>query len=242
MEDNHNNNSEKIQKIIANAGLCSRRKAEEMISAGLVTINGTQAMLGDRADAETDEICVEGKPIQKAETLYYIMLNKPKGYVCTASDEQGRKNVTELTAEIPTRLYPVGRLDMYSEGLLLMTNDGGFAYRLTHPKHNIYKEYIVKVAGLEKDPISSLSKPMEIDGYAIAPPIVRLLQSGNGEYLVSIQIREGRNRQVRKMCEHCGYKVKSLKRVAIGLVELGHLPSGKWRELTKEELKILWTL
>lgn len=241
MENNNRENTEKLQKIIANAGVCSRRKAEELLAAGLVTVNGVCAALGDRADGDTDEIRVEGKPLHKAEALYYIMLNKPRGYVCTASDEQGRKTVTELTADVGVRLYPVGRLDLYSEGLLLLTNDGDFAYKLTHPKHNIYKEYRVSVAGdTDSNPVECLSKPLDIDGHTIAPAIVKLLRNEEGGFLLSIQIREGRNRQIRKMCEACGYRVKNLKRIAVGPVTLGYLPTGQWRNLTEEEREALW--
>lgn len=232
-------NLEKLQKIIANAGICSRRKAEELIAQGKVTVNGNTAQIGDKADIDIDEVIADGKRLEKNKELVYIMLNKPKGYVATAKDEQGRKNVTELICEIDKRLYPVGRLDMYSEGLLLMTNDGDFTYRMTHPSHELFKEYVVRIECQSgENPEKRLAEPMEIDGYKIAPPIVRNISQTSDGFIVSVKIREGRNRQIRKMCEECGYRVINLRRVAIGDLRL-NVEQGKWRHLTQDELNCL---
>ena len=186
-------NVEKLQKIIGASGVCSRRKAEELIEKGLVTVNGQTAKIGDRADIDIDEIVVDGKKLEKQKAFIYVMLNKPRGYVTTAKDENGRKCVTELVEDIGERVYPVGRLDMYSEGLLLMTNDGDFAYKMTHPRHEMLKEYIVRIKGEGKEPEKVLSLPMDIDGYKINPAIVRLISSSEDVYCVSIKISEGRN-------------------------------------------------
>ena len=167
------------------------------------------------------------------------MLNKPKGYVTTAADEKGRKNVTELINE-PERVYPVGRLDMYSEGLLIMTNDGELTYKLTHPRHELYKEYLVGMMGdKSKDAVRLMENVREIDGYKIAKPIVRKISETDYGFVLSVKIREGRNRQIRKMCESCGYKVIFLKRVAVGSLKLGELKAGQYRALTQAEVDML---
>lgn len=231
---------ERLQKIISASGLMSRRAAEELIAAGKVSVNGVTAALGDKAEAGTDRILVDGKVLPSAGGKLYIMLNKPRGYVTTLSDEKGRKNVSELVKELGTRLYPVGRLDMYSEGLLLMTNDGDFANRLMHPSHQVDKCYHTWVKGEDMGwAVELLRCPMEIDGYVTSPAQVDILELKGEEALLGITIHEGRNRQVRKMCEAAGLKVTRLMRVSEGGVELGTLKSGKWRRLTEEELNML---
>ncbi len=231
-------NTEKLQKIIAAAGICSRRKAEELISEGRVAVNGIVAAIGDKA-SDLDEITIDGKPLPKKSENVYFMLNKPKGYVTTAADEKGRKNVTELINE-PERVYPVGRLDMYSEGLLIMTNDGDLTYKLTHPRHEMYKEYLVGMMGdKNKDAAGLMENVREIDGYKIAKPIVRKISDTDYGVVLSVKIREGRNRQIRKMCESCGYKVIFLKRVAVGSLKLGDLKAGQYRALTQAEVDAL---
>ena len=231
---------ERLQKIISASGLMSRRAAEELIAAGKVSVNGVTAALGDKAEAGIDRILVDGKALPSAGEKLYIMLNKPRGYVTTLSDEKGRKNVSELVKELGTRLYPVGRLDMYSEGLLIMTKDGDFANRLMHPSHQVDKCYHTWVKGEDMGwAVELLRCPMEIDGYVTSPAQVDILELKGEEALLGITIHEGRNRQVRKMCEAAGLKVTRLMRVSEGGVELGTLKSGRWRRLTEEELNML---
>ena len=231
---------ERLQKIISASGLMSRRAAEELIAAGKVSVNGVTASLGDKAEAETDKILVDGKGLPSAGEKIYIMLNKPRGYVTTLSDEKGRRDVSQLVKELGTRLYPVGRLDMYSEGLLIMTNDGDFANRLMHPSHQVDKCYHTWVKGEDMGwAVELLRCPMEIDGYVTSPAQVDILELKGEEALLGITIHEGRNRQVRKMCEAAGLKVTRLMRVSEGGVELGTLKSGRWRRLTEEELNML---
>ena len=231
---------ERVQKIIAASGLMSRRAAEECIAQGRVTVNGTSAELGDRADPERDEIRVDGKPLPEPGARRYVMLHKPRGYVTTLSDERGRRCVTELLRDIPERIYPVGRLDMDSEGLLLLTNDGDFANRLMHPSHEVEKCYRTWVRGEDAILRADLLRgPMEIDGYQIAPAKVELHEPIPGGAVLDITIHEGRNRQVRKMCEQAGLKVTRLVRIREGTLTLGDLPRGKWRDLTEEEVQSL---
>ena len=227
---------DRIQKLISAAGLMSRRAAEQALADGRVTVNGSVASLGDKADIDIDEIRVDGKVLPSTETKVYIMLNKPKGYVCTLSDEKGRKNVTELVKNLGIRIYPVGRLDMYSEGLLLMTNDGDFANRVMHPSHEVSKTYLTWVTGEDIGlAMEYLRCPMEIDGYVISPADVELFELYSGGAVLAITIHEGRNRQVRKMCEMVGLKVNRLLRISEGGLQLGELKSGSWRHLTEEE-------
>ena len=231
--------TEKLQKIIAARGLASRRRAEEMIAAGRVTVNGKPASLGDRADPETDMILVEGNPLPPLREYVYIMLNKPRGYVTTLSDEKGRPNAAQLVADCGCRVYPVGRLDMDSEGLLLFTNDGDFANRAMHPSHEIEKTYEVKVTGFSESGFERLALPMELDGYRIRPPKLKLQSVSGTTGRFRSTIHEGRNRQIRRMCDAAGMKVLRLKRIQEGALELGTLPSGKWRYLTPEEQKCI---
>lgn len=228
---------DRLQKIISASGLMSRRAAEECISAGRVSVNGQTAALGDKADIETDIILLDGRTLPSGSNKIYIMLNKPKGYVTTMKDEKGRKNVTDLVKDLGSRVYPVGRLDMYSEGLLIMTNDGDFANRLMHPKHNVDKTYMTWVTGEDIGfCVELLRQPMEIDGYVVSPAEAYISELKPGGAVLMITIHEGRNRQVRKMCELAGMKVTRLKRVSEGQLELGDLKSGKWRHLTQEEI------
>ena len=231
---------ERLQKIISASGLMSRRAAEEILAHGRVTVNGATAFLGDRADAEHDEICVDGKPLPGRGARRYVMLHKPRGYVTTLSDEQGRRSVTEFLRGIPERVYPVGRLDMDSEGLLLLTNDGEFANRLMHPSHEVEKCYRTWVRGVGVEcGAELLRQPMQIDGYTIAPAAVSIRESFPGGAVLDITIHEGRNRQVRKMCEQAGFCVIRLVRIREGSLLLGDLPRGKWRDLTEDEIKSL---
>lgn len=230
---------ERLQKIIASRGVCSRRKAEELIAAGKVTVNGVTASLGDSADGEQDDIRVEGKPLPGGAKKVYLMLNKPRGYVTTLSDERGRKNVSELVANCGVRVYPVGRLDMDSEGLLLLTNDGDFANLLMHPRHEVDKIYRVWVTGYSPENLERLGEPIELDGYRIRPPQVRAVHVTGERAVIEVTIHEGRNRQVRRMCQAAGMSVARLKRIAEGKLRLGELKSGCWRHLTPGEIEKL---
>ena len=230
---------ERLQKILSARGVASRRKAEEMIQNGLVTVNGLTAVIGDTADPETDEILVGGKPLPKQERYIYILLNKPRGYVTTLSDEKGRKNAAQLVADCGVRVYPVGRLDMDSEGLLLFTNDGAFANALMHPKQEVQKTYEVWVTGYHPGAEKQLSRPITLDGYTIRPPKVKLLRADGATAKFLVTIHEGRNRQVRRMCEAAGMHCTRLRRVREGGLSLGDLPLGKWRYLTEAEIKEL---
>lgn len=231
--------TERLQKILSARGVCSRRKAEEWITEGKVMVNGNIAHLGDSADADVDEIRVDGKLLPSAAGYVYIMLNKPRGYVTTLSDEKGRPNAAQLI-DCGTRVYPVGRLDMDSEGLLLFTNDGEFANRLMHPKHEVNKTYRVLVQGYSEENFERLQQPIELDGYRIRKPAVKLLRlRDKGQAQLLVTIHEGRNRQVRRMCDAAGMQVLRLQRISEGDVKLGQLEIGKWRHLTPEELENL---
>ena len=228
--------TERLQKIISAAGLMSRRAAEECISAGRVSVNGMTAALGDKADPERDSILVDGAPLPSGGEKVYIMLNKPKGYVTTMKDEKGRKNVSELVKGCGARVYPVGRLDMDSEGLLLFTNDGAFTNALTHPKQEVEKVYEVWVSGYYPGGEEKMSRPIVLDGYRIRPPKVTLLSVREAKAKLRVTIHEGRNRQIRRMCEAAGMRCTRLKRIQEGNLLLGDLPSGHWRYLTPEEI------
>lgn len=227
---------ERIQKILSQRGIASRRQAEQMILDGRVLCNGKPCSLGESADPDTDEILVDGKKLPSAAKSIYIMLHKPKGYVTTLSDEKGRKNAAMLVADCGCRVYPVGRLDMDSEGLLLFTNDGEFANRLMHPKHQVNKIYRVEVTGFDAVGLEKLKHPIILDGYKIAPPDVLLLSEAGDRASLQITIHEGRNRQVRRMCARAGMQVKRLIRIGEGKLFLGELPVGKWRYLTEKEI------
>ena len=227
---------ERLQKIIASRGLCSRRQAEEMINAGKVTVNGCPARLGQSADCEKDEIVVDGVPLPPMGKRVYLMLHKPRGYVTTLSDEKGRKNAAQLVADCGERVYPVGRLDMDSEGLLLFTNDGEFANCLMHPSHEMNKRYQVWVTGYTDEGFELLKRPIELDGYRIRPPKLKLLEQDQERAIIEVTIHEGRNRQIRRMCQAAGMVVTRLKRVQEGSLKLGGLKLGAWRHLTAEEV------
>jgi len=230
---------ERVQKILSSYGVASRRHAEEMIVAGRVTCNGSLCRLGDSADPEIDEILLDGKPLPAKADYVYIMLHKPKGYVTTLNDERGRKNAAQLVADCGVRVYPVGRLDMDSEGLLLFTNDGDFANRLMHPKHEVNKTYRVVVKGFSEEGLHRLNKPVVLDGYRIKPPVVQFLRTCSerpDQTELAVTIHEGRNRQVRRMCAIAGMPVVRLIRVQEGSLSLGELPCGKWRYLTDTEI------
>ena len=233
------NMEERLQKILSARGIASRRKAEELIRSGLVTVNGTVAALGDTADPDVDAICVSGRAIPSQPKAVYIMLNKPRGYVTTLSDEKGRKNAAQLVEDCGTRVYPVGRLDMDSEGLLLFTNDGSFANAMMHPKLEVKKTYDTWVTGYVPGAEIRLSKPVTLDGYTIRPPQVKLIRAEGTKAKFRITIHEGRNRQVRRMCELADMQVTRLRRIREGSLQLGELPVGKWRYLTEEEVKNL---
>ena len=232
--------TQRLQKIIAASGLMARRKAEEAIEAGRVTVNGLTARIGDSADPETDAILVDGRALPSAEKKVYIMLNKPRGIVTSLRDEKGRRDVSELVSGIPERLYPVGRLDLDSEGLLLMTNDGELANRLMHPSHEVEKCYRTWVKGENAaEKAALLRRPMEIDGCIVGPAKVEVLETLPDGAVLEITIHEGRNRQVRKMCAQAELTVTRLCRVREGRLRLGRLKSGQWRYLTAQELREL---
>ena len=228
----------RIQKLLSERGVASRRKAEEMILAGRVLVNGQVCKLGDSADPDMDQISIDGKPLPEKSGRVYILLHKPRGFVTTLSDDRGRRTVAELVADCGQRVYPVGRLDYDSEGLLLLTDDGEFANSLMHPSHQVDKVYEVLVIGCTEQALEALKRAVTLDGYTIAPPGVRLLKPGQ-KALVEVTIHEGRNRQVRRMCDMAGMKVLRLKRVREGALCLGNLPVGAWRYLSETEINAL---
>lgn len=230
---------ERLQKILSARGVCSRRKAEALIADGCVRINGRVALLGESADPDIDEILVDGKPLPSPNEYVYIMLHKPRGFVTTLSDEKGRPNAAQLVADCGIRVYPVGRLDMDSEGLLLFTNDGDFANRMMHPKHEVEKTYDTWVTGYNPGCLKALTSPMELDGYRLRIPKVKLLKAEGDRARIHITIHEGRYRQVRRMCEQAGMHVTRLCRIREGSLMLGNLPKGKWRYLSSEEIQNL---
>lgn len=230
--------AERLQKLIAAAGLCSRRSAEEWIAQGRVSVNGRQAHLGDCADLSLDSVLVDGVPLGRNDRKRYLMLNKPRGYVCTLSDEKGRPTVAELVKNCGVRVFPVGRLDLDSEGLLLLTNDGEWMQRILHPKYEVNKTYHVTVAGEVGDAAKKLSRLTQIDGEAIRPAQVEILYRGRETAELAFTIHEGKNRQIRRMCTAVGLCVKRLRRVAEHDLLLGDLPIGAWRDLTERELSL----
>ena len=230
---------ERLQKIISAAGICSRRAAEKLISEGKVSVNGVTAALGESADPDTDIITVNGKALPGFGSRTYLMLNKPRGFVTTLSDEKGRRTVADLVADCGKRVYPVGRLDLDSEGLLIMTDDGEFANAVMHPRYEIKKTYETLVSGDAERGLPILRSALDIDGYVIRPAEVELLGREGDRTLLSVSIHEGRNRQVRKMCEKAGLRVHRLRRVSEGPLNLGNLEPGKWRELSENEMMLL---
>ena len=231
---------QRIQKIIASSGFCSRRAAEKLIEEGRVTLNGKKVYLGTLADDIRDKIEIDGIPLPDSGKRTYIMLNKPRGYLSSMSDDRGRKTVAELTAGVGARVYPVGRLDYDSEGLLIMTDDGALAHRLMHPSHEIKKTYEVRVQGTDiEKALPILRLPLEIDGYKIHPAEVKLVRQTEDGTLILITISEGRNRQIRKMCDKAELKVLRLRRIAEGGLKLGKLPVGQWRYLDFSEIENL---
>lgn len=230
--------ADRLQKILSQYGVASRRKAEAMIAQGRVTVNGVIASLGETADAETDVIAIDGAALETAPETVCFMLNKPRGYVTTMQDEQGRRNVADLMQDCGVRVYPVGRLDLNSEGLLLMTNDGALTNRLTHPRGEIRKVYHVWVNGFTDKTPEKLTASISIHGRNTIPAKVRVLKQGESTML-EVTLFEGRNRQIRRLCENAGVTVTRLKRVKEGFLELGDLPVGSWRPLSQEELRRL---
>ncbi len=236
-------NKMRLQKFLSEAGVASRRKSEELIAQGLVRVNNRTAKIGDSVDPKKDTVTVSGKRVNKAKNLYYILLNKPRGYVTTTDDDLGRKCVTELVSDIKARIYPVGRLDRVSEGALLLTNDGNFANAMMHPSHHVPKTYRVTVRSeIMKSQAEKIASGIELDGRMTAPAEVNIIDKAEGRSVVEIVLYEGRNRQIRRMCEAIGLEVSRLKRTAIGNVRLGTLPVGKYRELTEKEVHSLLVL
>ncbi len=232
--------TQRLQKILSDRGVCSRRKAEGYIQEGRITVNGKTAQLGDCADPEIDVILLDGSELPSRAENVYIMLYKPRGFVTTLSDEKGRKNAAQLVADCGVRVYPVGRLDMDSEGLLLFTNDGELANLLMHPKHEVNKTYRVTVTDFVPEKLERLAQPVTLDGYTIRKPDVKLIYTLTGNRAVlSVTIHEGRNRQVRRMCDLAGMGVTRLIRVSEGALKLDNLKSGTWRYLTDREVQLL---
>lgn len=230
---------ERISKILSARGVCSRRAAEDLLRDGRVTVNNAVAAVGQKADAERDRICVDGRLLGAREACCYLMLHKPRGYVTTVSDERGRKTVMDLLPENYPRVWPVGRLDMDSEGLLLLTNDGDLTHRLLHPSHEVRKTYHVWVEGDVSSALAPLRAMTDLAGERICPPGVRVLKQTGAGGMLSVVIHEGKNRQVRRMCAAVGLRVTRLKRVGEGRLVLGALPMGQWRPLTEEEVALL---
>ncbi len=232
---------QRLQKVLSAHGVASRRQAEQMITEGRVRVNGNTARLGDKV-TETDVIEVDGAILRRAPRPVYIMLHKPRGYVTTCKDEQGRRDVTELVKDCPERVYPVGRLDLNSEGLLLLTNDGALANRLMHPSGQVEKVYLCWVTGYKTGAEDKLRGPLELDGRPLNPARVVLRRVNGDQAMIEVGITEGRNRQVRRMCELAGLHVTRLKRIGEGQLRLDRLPVGQWRYLTDEEVSYLHSL
>ena len=227
---------DRLQKLLSAAGVCSRRRAEEYITAGRVTVNGRPASLGDRADPDRDEIALDGQPVVRSQTRMVLMLYKPRGVVTTLSDEKGRRTVADLVKGCPARVWPVGRLDLDSEGLLLLTDDGDLTNALIHPRHEVEKEYLVWVTGCTEPGLGALARPMKLDGQALRPAQVAVLRREGERTVLSVVIHEGKNRQIRRMCAACGMTVRRLKRVREGSLTLDRtLAPGQWRPLTPAE-------
>lgn len=230
----------RLNKYIAQAGVASRRKADELIANGNVKINGQTVREMGVDVKEEDQVEVNGRSVKAAKKFVTIMLNKPKGFITSMADEKGRPMVTDLLSDIEERLFPVGRLDFNTSGLLLMTNDGDLAQRLMHPQHKVYKTYRARVSGhLSNEKVAKLAKGIDIGGFVTSPARVSIIKQGDRSAIVEIQIFEGRNRQVRKMFAAVGNKVMELERVAIGELRMGHLKEGHYRKLTPKEVEYL---
>ena len=234
----------RLNKYISDCGLMSRRSAEKEIEAGNITVNGEKVEVGRKIVVGIDKVMYRGRPIRRNdEKKLYVMLYKPRGYVTTMNDEQGRKCIPELISDIPARVYPCGRLDMDSEGLLLLTNDGDVAQKLMHPRNHVEKIYHVKIEGeIEPDKLKALNSPMELDGEKIAPVRVSIISRRDGKTSLKFILTEGRNRQIRRMCEFVGLEILRLKRIAIGNINIGMLTPGKWKYLNHNEAEYLKSL
>lgn len=232
-----NNNEMRLQKYLSECGVASRRKSEELIMQNKVKVNGHPAKIGDKVNPYKDLVTVAGKRVSKVTEKRYIMLHKPRGYVTTVNDEMGRKTVMQLVKDVKTRIYPVGRLDKDSEGLLLLTNDGEFTNAMTHPAKHVPKTYRVTVRpSISDEQLQAMRDGIEIDGRKTLPADVQIITQEEGRVVLELILHEGRNRQIRKMCETLGLEVARLRRVAFGPVKLGMLPQGKWRELDEIEV------
>ena len=230
----------RLQKLLSEYGLCSRRGAEKLIESGRVTVNGLPAQVGMSADLDCDVVALDGVPLSRRPEPTFLMLHKPRGYVTSMHDEQGRRDVSELVADCPERVFPVGRLDRDSEGLLLFTNDGALCNALMHPKVGVSKVYEVTVTGLTEEGLRVLQSPLTMpDGYRIRPAKVTVLRQSSEEATLRVVIHEGRNRQIRRMCGMARMKVKRLLRVEESGISLGNLPAGSWRFLTSEEIQTI---
>ena len=227
----------RINKYLSEAGFCSRREADSLIQEGRVTVDGRRAEPGEKITSDT-VVYVDGKAVKKVEEKVLLLFYKPRGVVCSTKKQRQETTVTEYL-NYPLRVYPIGRLDKDSEGLLLLTNDGAFANALMHPKHEVEKAYLVQVSGYTPERFQQLARPITLDGYRIKPPVLRLLAVKGDKCNFEIIIHEGRNRQIRRMCEAAGMQVLRLRRIREGAVTLGNLPLGKWRHLTREEVKEL---
>ena len=233
----------RLQKYVSDCGLMSRRAAEKEIEKGHFTVNGVKATIGQKIDPSHDNVEYNGKPIKGGAKKLYVMLYKPRGYVTTMSDEEGRKCIPELLTDIPERVYPCGRLDMESEGLLILTNDGETANKLMHPKNHVDKIYHVKIKDeIEPEKLEILTSPMEIDGYKIKPVKVTIIERKEGNTTLKFVLSEGRNRQIRKMCEIAGLTITRLKRVAVGELTIGMLTPGRWKYMNYNEISYLKNL
>lgn len=230
---------ERLQKLIAAAGICSRRRAEELLAAGRVRVNGKTAAVGEKADLDRDKVTVDGQPVCRQRKFVYLMLNKPTGYVTTLSDEKGRPTVADLTKDVGIRVFPIGRLDLMSEGLLLMTNDGELMQRMLHPKFEVNKTYHLTVGGQITHAAERLAAVTELEGEPIRPARVELLRQMSKTAELSVTIHEGKNRQIRRMCAACDLTVRRLFRVKEHTLTLGDLETGKWRYLTDNEILAL---
>lgn len=228
---------QRLQKLMAAAGLCSRRQAESLIAAGKVTVNGRVAGLGDQADPQVDTILVDGRPLKSGDPFCYVLLHKPVGVVTTLSDPQGRPVVTDLLRDLPVRVYPIGRLDLTTSGLLLLTNDGALAQRLAHPRHEVTKTYLVRVRGIvTAGQLRQLEQGVNLDDGPTAPAkVARVRRSGSHSWF-ELSIHEGRNRQVRRMCETLGLPVSRLMRIGYAFLTLEGVDSGSYRLLTAPEV------